>query len=217
MPVDVFKDFVPIGSLLANQLVFTMSPTLHEVSTFADFIAIAKRARPPLLYASIGNGSQHHLAMEMLKQRAGIDLVHVPYRGGGPAANALLAGEVPVMFGGGSTVPLIKAGNLKGLAVTGTKPSTELPDLPRIGQFFPGYEFTLWQALFVPAGTPEAIVERLRTEVQTVMKLPEVTERLGAAGSGEPLVLSTPEFLALMRRDYDRYGEVIRAIGLKLE
>jgi tripartite-type tricarboxylate transporter receptor subunit TctC len=217
MPVDAFKDFVAISSLIANQIVLTSGPGLKDVSTFAEFIAVARRTKPPLLYASIGNGSQHHLAMEILKQRAGIDLVHVPYRGGGPAANALLSGEIPVMFGGGSTVPLIKAGNLKGLAVTGPKPSAELPDLPRIAEIYPGFEITPWQGLFAPIGTPDAIITRLRVEVDVILKLPEVVDRLAAAGTGEPLILSPAEFAALIRRDYDRYGEVIRAIGLKLD
>src|SRR6266850_3472412 len=121
MPMDPMKAFVGIGTLVSNQLVLAVNPALVLANDFRGFIDVAKRARPELAYASIGNGSQHHLAMEMLKQQAGIKLTHVPYKGGGPAANATIAGEVAAMFGGGSVVPLAKAGKMRALAVSGTK------------------------------------------------------------------------------------------------
>jgi tripartite-type tricarboxylate transporter receptor subunit TctC len=128
MPFDPFKDLVPVASLSSNQLVLAVHPGV-QADNLRDFVELARRSNPPLFYGSIGNGSQHHLAMEMLKQHVGIDLTHVPYRGGGPAAIALLAGEVSAMFGGGSIVPTIHAGKVRGLASTGTdrNPATPAP------------------------------------------------------------------------------------------
>ncbi len=123
---------MPIGTLMTNQLILAVNPTVVPVNDFPGFVEFARRASSPLFYASIGNGSMHHLAMELLKQRAKIDLTHVPYRGGGPAGIAVMAGENAVMFGGGSVVPMIKSGKLKGLAVSGKTRSPTLPDLPTI-------------------------------------------------------------------------------------
>src|SRR5690349_24298759 len=109
MPFDVFKDLVPVASVSSNQLVLAVHPSV-PANDLRQFVELARRSKPPLLYASIGNGSQHHLAMEMLKQHVGIDLTHVPYRGGGPAAIGLVAGDVSAMFGGGSLVPTIQSG-----------------------------------------------------------------------------------------------------------
>jgi tripartite-type tricarboxylate transporter receptor subunit TctC len=217
MPVNPTKDFVPIGTLVTNLLILAVNPTVVPVSDFPGFIEFARRAPSPLFYASIGNGSMHHLAMELLKQRAKIDLTHVPYRGGGPAGIAVVSGENAAMFGGGSVVPMIRSGKLKGLAVSAKTRSPTLPDLPTIDTFYPGYEVPIWQALFAPAGTPAAIVDKLRTELNVVLAQPEVAQRLIAAGSGEPLILSLDELAAMIRRDYERYGQIVRDIGLKVD
>src|SRR5437588_5703429 len=111
MPVDPMKDFVPVANLVANQVVLAVNPALVPANDLREFVAFARASTKPLFYASIGNGSQHHLAMEMLKQHTGISLTHVPYKGGGPAAIAVVSGEVAAMFGGGSVVPLIKSGS----------------------------------------------------------------------------------------------------------
>ena len=120
MTFDPLKDLLPVASLAANQMVLAVHPSV-QANNLRDFVDLAKRTNPPLFYASIGIGSQHHLAMEMLKQHAGIELTHVPFRGGGPAGIALLAGEVTAMFGGGSIAPIIQSGKARGLAVTGTQ------------------------------------------------------------------------------------------------
>jgi tripartite-type tricarboxylate transporter receptor subunit TctC len=159
----------------------------------------------------------HHLAMELLKKTAKIDLTHVPYKGGGPAGIAVLSGQNAAMFGGGSVVPMIKSGKLKGLAVSAKKRSPTLPELPTIDSFYPGYEVTIWQGLFAPVGTPPEIIEKLRTAVNAVLAMPVVGQRLVASGSGEPSILPLEDFTAMIRRDYERYGEVIREIGLKVE
>ena len=217
MAVHPMKDFVPIGTLISNQLILAVNPTVVPVNDFPGFIAFAKHASSPLFYASIGNGSMHHLAMELLKKTAKIDLTHVPYKGGGPAGIAVLSGENAVMFGGGSVVPMIKSGKLKGLAVSAKTRSPTLPDLPTIDSFYPGYDVTIWQGLFAPVGTPAEIVEKLRTELNAVLAMPIIAQRLIAAGSGEPSILSLEEFSAMIRRDYERYGQVIRDIGLKVD
>src|SRR5262249_33123370 len=145
------------------------------------------------------------------------DLTHVPYRGGGPAAIALLAGDVSAMFGGGSIVPTIRAGKVRALASTGTERNPATPQLPTIAGIYPGYEAPIWHRLCVPAGTPAPIIERLRAEIAVVLALPDFRERLAASGSGEPYVVPVEEFAARMRRDHDKYGKLIRAIGVKVE
>ena len=217
MTVHPMKDFVPIATLISNQLILAVNPTAVPVKDFPGFIDLAKRTSPPLFYASIGNGSMHHLAMELLKKTAKIDLTHVPYKGGGPAGIAVLSGQNAVMFGGGSVVPMIKSGKLKGLAVSAKKRSPTLPELPTIDSFYPGYEVTIWQGLFAPVGTPPEIIEKLRAEVNAVLAMPVVGQRLVASGSGEPSILPLEDFTAMIRRDYERYGEVIRQIGLKVD
>src|SRR5213080_1737673 len=215
MAIDPLKELLPVASLVVNELILAVNPAL-AVKNFQNFVALARAARPPLFYASIGNGSEHHLAMELLKQQAGIDLVHVPYRGGGPAAIGVMAGDVAAMFGGGSVAPLVQAGKLQGLAVSGQRRSRLLPDLPAIAEFYPGYEVTIWQGLFAPAGTAPAILARLRAETNAVLAQADVAE-LAAAGSGEPYVTSPTEFIACIRGDYERYGKLIKAIGISVD
>jgi len=217
MPIDPLKDLLPVASLVSNALVLAANPALTAGKDFRGFVALARAARPPLFYASIGNGSEHHLAMELLKQQAGIDLTHVPYRGGGPAAIGVIGGDVAAMFGGGSVAPLILSGQLRGLAVSAARRTPLFPDLPAIAEIYPGFEVTLWQGLFAPIGTPPEVVARLRAEASVVRVLPEVTERLAAAGAGEPMVAAEAEFLARIRADYDKFGKVIRGIGAKVE
>src|SRR2546429_8061827 len=124
---------MPVASVVSNELILAVNPAL-PVQDFQAFIALARAARPPLFYASIGNGSEHHLAMELLKQQAGIDLVHVPYRGGGPAAIGVMAGDVAAMFGGGSVAPLIQSGKLRGLAGARQRRSHLLPEMSPVAE-----------------------------------------------------------------------------------
>jgi len=216
MSFDPMKELVPVTSLVSNQVVLTVNPSL-AANSLQEFIALAKSTKPPMFYASIGNGSNHHLAMEMLKQHVGIDLTHVPYRGGGPAAIALLAGEVSAMFGGGSVVPTIKSGKLRGLATTGTVRNPATPELPTIHEIYPGFEALSWHGVFAPVGTPQPIVDRLRQELKEVASLPEFKERLANTGSGEPYLVSPEELTARITRDYEKYGKLIRSIGVKVD
>jgi tripartite-type tricarboxylate transporter receptor subunit TctC len=216
MPIDPLKDLLPVASLVSNALLLVENPALPP-KTFSDFIAAARNAKPPLLYGSIGNGSEHHLAMELLKQQAGIDMTHVPYRGGAPAAVGVMGGEVTAMFGGGSVATLVQAGKLRGLAISGRKRSPEFPDLPSISEFYPAYDVTLWQGLFAPPGTPPEIVARLRTEANAALAEPALAQKLAAAGSGEPYVTTLEEFSARIRADNERYGRIIAAGGIRVE
>jgi tripartite-type tricarboxylate transporter receptor subunit TctC len=215
MPIDPMRDLVPVASLISNQLILAAHPTVVTASDFPGFIEQAKRT--PLFYASIGNGSMHHLAMELLKRRANVDLTHVPYKGGGPAGIAVMSGENAVMFGGGSVVPHIRSGKLKGLAVSTKRRSPVLPDLPTIDSFYPGYDVAIWQGLFAPVGTPQPILDRLRAEVNAVLAQPDIAQRLIKAGSGEPSIMPLDEFQAMIRRSNEQLGALIRQIGLKVD
>lgn len=209
------KDLVPIASIFQNQFALTVNPNV-PANTLPEFIAYARKANPPLRYASAGPGSLHQLGIEMLKQRAGIDLVHVPYRGGAAAGTATIAGETHVVLAGAGAAGLIRSGRLRALAITSAKRSPLFPDLPPIGDFYPGYDLTAWAGLFAPAGTPESVVSRLHAEVHKALAERGLAQKLTKVGP-QPLLLSVQEFNALIRRDFDRYGKVVKAIGLKIE
>jgi len=216
MPFDTLKDLVPVTSIASNQFFLSVNPSV-PAKTLPEFVEFARKAKPPLAYASGGNGSQHQFGIEMLKQRAGIDLLHVPYRGGAPAGMATVAGETSVVLAGASNAPLLKSGQLRGLATTGRKRSPLFPDMPTIGEFYPGYELTIWLGLFAPAATPEAIVTTLRAEVQKALSQPDLTDKLNVTGALQPLLESPEEFAALISRDYEKYGKLAREIGIKVE
>ena len=205
-----------MASLINTQMVLAVNPSL-PVNTLPEFIEYARRANPPLAYGSIGNGSQHHLVMEMLKQRAGIDLLHVPFKGGGPATTALLAGEIAAAFGGNSVTGHVRAGKLRALAVAGKQRSAAFPDVPRLAEFFPGFEVTPWLALFAPAGVSPAVMSKLREATSRLLAEPAVSERIRRVGGLEPYVSPPEEFAALLRAEYARYGEIVRAVGAKID
>ena len=215
-PVNVLTELVPVASVAGNQFILGVNPNL-PVRTFAEFLALARRSDPPLAYASGGAGSQHQLAMEMLMRRAGIQLLHVPFRGGTPAVIATVSGDTAAVFSGTSSAPLLREGKLRGLAVTGPRRSAQFPDLPTIGETFPGYELTIWLGLFGPAAMPAPVVARLRGEVNASLAEPEVRQRLEAGGGLEPLATTPEAFAALIRSDGEKYGALIREIGIKVE
>jgi tripartite-type tricarboxylate transporter receptor subunit TctC len=216
MAIDPLKDLLPVASVVSNALILAIDPKLGP-RDFRAFIDLARRAPSPLFYGSIGNGSEHHLAMEMLKQAAGINLTHVPYKGGGPAALGVMAGDVAAMFGGGSASALVQSGEMRGIAVSGRARSPLLLDLPAIIEFYPDYEVTLWQGLFAPLGTRPEIVTRLRADLAAVLAQPDLVGKLAAAGAGDPYITTQAEFAARIRADYGRYGKVIKTIGLRVE
>jgi tripartite-type tricarboxylate transporter receptor subunit TctC len=217
MSIDPLKDLLPIASLVSNELILAANPAVTSGLDLRGFVALARATKPPLFYGSIGNGSEHHLAMEFLKQQASVDLVHVPYRGGGPAAIGVMAGDVAAMFGGGSVAPLVQSGKLTGLAVSGPRRSPALPELPAVAELYPGYEVTLWQGLFAPVATPDAIIARLRSEVAAILAQPDFAEKLTAAGAGEPYVTTPSDFVARIHSDHGKYGKLIKSIGITVE
>jgi tripartite-type tricarboxylate transporter receptor subunit TctC len=216
MPIDTLKDLQPVTPVAVNQFVLTVNPSL-PVRTFPEFIEYAKKANPPLAYASGGNGSQHHLTMEMLKQRTGINLLHVPYKGGAPAAAATVAGETACVWSGSSNAAQIKAGRLRPLAVSGAHRSPQYPDLPTISEFYPGFVNSIWLGLFGPAGMPPETLAKLRAEMKRVLESPDVKQRMNAAGGLDPYLASPEEFAALIQRDYEKYAKVVKDIGLKVD
>jgi tripartite-type tricarboxylate transporter receptor subunit TctC len=216
MPLDTLKDLEPVASLVNTQMILSVSPAL-PVANLQEFIDYARRTNPPLAYASIGNGSQHHLVMEMLKARAGIDLLHVPFKGGGPATIALLGGEVSVMFGGNSVAGHIKSGKMRALAVAGKQRSAAYPDLPRLAEFYPDLEVTPWLALFGPSGMPAAVLGRLRNETHRLLGDADLREKIRNVGGLEPYVTTPEEFRALLRAEHAKYGQIVKAAGARID
>jgi len=216
MPLDTLRDLEPIATLVNTQMVLSVNPAL-PVRTLQEFVDYARRARPPLAYASIGNGSQHHLVMEMLKARAGIDLLHVPFKGGGPATVALLAGEVSVMFGGNSVAGHIKSGKLRALAVAGKNRSSAHPELPRLADFYPDLEVTPWLGLFGPVGLPPSVLSQLRRETSRLLADEDFRGRIRNLGGLEPYVTTPEEFAALIRAEHAKYAQVVKAAGARVD
>jgi tripartite-type tricarboxylate transporter receptor subunit TctC len=171
-----------------------------------------------IAFASSGNGSAQHLAGELFRQRAGLDMVHVPYKGGGPALIDVMAGQVPLYFGNmASALPHVKNGKLKALAVTGSKRSAAAPDLPTVAESgMPGYQVYEWNAIFAPAGTPAAIVNRLQAEIAKAVNIPEVRERMLALG-GEIVASSPAELGVWVREQTASWAKVVRTGNIKLE
>ena len=195
LPFDVQRDLQPITSLGSSDQMIVVHPGV-PAATLKEFIALAKQKPGAFNYASTGIGSVDHLGTELLNKRAGIQLVHVTYKGGGQAGAALLAGEVQVRIGAAaSTIPTVQSGRLRALAIASGKRSKLLPDLPTVAESgYPGFEVNVWYALFAPAGTPRGIIERIRAQTIKAMQAADVQAQLDRAGVN-PLT-STPEELA---------------------
>jgi tripartite-type tricarboxylate transporter receptor subunit TctC len=216
MPFDTMKDLAPVASLVSNGFFLAINPSV-PAQTLAEFIEFARRANPPLQYASGGNGSQHHLTMERLKARAGISMVHIPYKGGSPAATATVAGEVSATMSGTSSAPQIKAGRLRALAFTGPQRSPVMPDVPTVAELYPDFVMVQWYGLFAAAGTPDAVLARLRSEVNKALSQPDVKERLRNAGGVEAWITSPEEFTAEIRAEFGKYGKLVKEVGAKVD
>ena len=217
MPLNTLKDLAPISMVaVSSGFLFVVHPSV-PVKNFQEFIDYAKSADPPLAYSSGGSGSLHHLAMEMLRLRAGLRLVHVPYKGGAPAVTAILAGEVSAAITSSVTGAHVRAGRLRGLAVTGSRRLPAFPDLPAIAEFYPGYQMSSWFGVFGPAALPEPVIAKLRTEINRVLEMPEARQRLQAAGQFEPYVTTREEFVDRIRADYEKFGTLVKQIGIKVD
>jgi len=216
MDLDTLKALTPVSSVASNQFVLAVNPDL-PVKTFPEFIEYARQHKPPLAYASGGNGSQHNLTMEMLKARTGIDLLHVPYRGGAPATAATVSGETAAMWAGSSNAAQIKGGRLRALAVSGAKRSAAYPDLPTISEFYPGFENSIWLGIFAPAGVPQTVIAKLHEATNAVLADSATAEKIRHVGGLEPYSSTPDEFAALLRAEYAKYGEIVKAVGAKVD
>ena len=218
VPYDPIKDFDRITMGVQLQNFFIVHPSLG-VKTMADLIALAKQKPGALNYASSGLGSPGHLAGELFKTMAGVEVVHVPYKGGGPALTALIANQVPVFVSVISTgVPPVKAGQAVGLAVTGAKRSPALPNVPTVAELpgMAGYEASNWYGFVVPDGTPPAIRERLHRDITAALNAPEVRDALLKRGI-EPAPSSAEAFTAYIKSETVKWGKVIRTANLRAQ
>jgi tripartite-type tricarboxylate transporter receptor subunit TctC len=211
---DAIRDFAPVGLIVYAQYFLSVANGL-PVSSVNDLITLAKARAQPLSYASSGIGSANHLSGELFKTMAGIQLNHVPYKGGAPALNALLTGEVQVSFTSSVALPHSKAGRIRTIAVTGGKRTAIAPDIPTIGESgVPGYEVIGWYGMAAPARTPKAIIERLNGTINRV--LPELRDRY--VNLGMDLGGGTPgEFGAFLRSERDKWARVVKLSGAKAE
>ena len=217
LPYDPIRDFAPVALLAEAPLVLVVHPSV-PARDLAEFIAYARKNPGKLNFASNGNGSSSQLAAVMFDSMAGVDMVHVPYKGLAPALADLLSGQVQLMFSSiVAILPHIKSGRLRALAVTGTKRLPLLPDLPTVAERgFPGYEASSWYGILAPAGTPREIVTKLNAEFTKALEQPEVSRTLRAEGA-EPIGGSPEQFAAFIRAEKDRMGKVIREGGIRLE
>jgi len=208
---NFIRDIAPVAGVLRGPYVLVVNPSVPAKSV-PEFIAYAKANPRKLNMASSGTGTGGHIASELFKMMAGIDMVHVPYRGGGPAFNDLLGGQVQVMFPGTvGTIEYINAGRLRALAVTTATRSDVLPDIPIVGEFVPGYEASTWFGVGAPKATPADIVERLNKEINAGLADPKIKARLADLG-GAVLALSPAAFGKLIVDETEKWGKVIRAL-----
>ena len=217
LPYDPLKDFAPVTVLGIVTSVMVTTPSL-PVASVRDLVALAKKRPGQLNFTSSGAGSSTHLTGELLKQRAGIAMTHINYKGSGPALTDVMAGFVEIMFENlPSALPFINANKLKVLAVTGKDRSPVLKSVPTLAESgFPGFDMVSWQALVAPAGTPRAVVDRLNAEVAKVLKTPEMKEKM--TGLGTDVVANSPEqFAQYLREETAKWSKIVKDAGIKLE
>ena len=214
LPYDSEKDFSFISQLVNVPLMMVAHPSLN-VKTLREFIALAKAQPNKINYASIGNGTPHQLAMELLRVGANIELTHVAYKGVAPALADVLAGHAHVMFTGtSSAAPHIKEGRLVPLAISSAKRQQAFPNIPAVSEVLPDYEFVTWYGVVGPAGLPREISQRLSKEIAAVMALPDVKEKL--TGMGVEAAPSTPDdFSSFMRRQTSSFSRMVQLTGVK--
>jgi tripartite-type tricarboxylate transporter receptor subunit TctC len=217
IPYDPVRDFAPVTQVANVPNVLVVHPAL-PANSVKELIALAKAKPGTLNFASGSNGSAGHLAGELFKSMAGVDIVRVPYKGGGPALLALLGGQVQVMFPTAASVsPHVKSGRLRALAVTSAQPSLLFPDVPTVAASgVPGYVAEQNIGVFAPAKTPAAIIDRIYREIVAVLGKPEVRERFGNAGV-EPVGTAPQEFAAVIKTDIARMTALIRSSGIRAD
>ena len=218
MTFDPVRDFAPVAFLAGVPNIMEVNPKNVKATTVQEFIAEAKAAPKKLSFASSGNGTSIHLSGEMFKQMAGVDIVHVPYRGSAPAVNDLIAGQVDLMFDNlPSSIEQVRGGNLRAIAVTSAKRSAALPDVPTIAESgLPGFDASSWFAIFAPAKTPPEIVAKLNAEVLKALADPELQKRFADIG-GEIRPYKPDELGAFVKAEIEKWAKVVKTSGAKIE
>ena len=218
LPYDTVRDFAAVTEVAKLPFMLVAHPSLG-VSNVAELIAAAKRRPGQINYASVGNGSGVHLATELLKKQAGIDLVHIPYKGSAPALNDVLAGTTQIMFVNLlSGLQHVKSGRIRALGVGTARRLRALPDVPTIAESgVPGYEFEAWFGIIAPVSTPRPIVDRLNAEFRRVLALPEVRDRLLNDGGMEAVGGTAAQFASLIAGEQSRWGKLIKETGARVD
>jgi tripartite-type tricarboxylate transporter receptor subunit TctC len=217
IPFDPVKDFAPISVVTSAPYLLLVNPSVG-VNSVADLIALAKARPGKVLYASAGNGTAGHLGMELIKTMAGIDMVHIPYKGSPPALTDLIAGQVSAAFDNVlSASPHVKAGKLRAIAVSTGKRSTAVPEVPTVAESgLPGFEVAVWQGILAPAGTPKAVVDTLYRAIVAALGRPDMKERMAA--NGTEIIGGTPaEFAAFIQSDLVKWAKVVKSSGARVD
>lgn len=213
---DPIRDFSPVTQLSRFPNLIAAHPSL-PVKTLADMIALAKAKPGTLNYASAGTGTGTHMSAELLRQMTGIDIVQVPFKGGGPASIAAIGGQTQLIVGTSvGTLPFVRSGKLRGLAVISPKCSPAAPELPAIAETVPGYDHEPWNGLFAPAKTPPAIIAKLNAEVVRMLASPEV-KKIFANEAGEAVGNTPAEFAAVVQSESAKWAKVVKTAGIKIE
>jgi tripartite-type tricarboxylate transporter receptor subunit TctC len=214
LPFDVRRDIAPVAGLVAYPMILIANPSL-PARTVPELIALARANPGKVTMASFGTGSASHLAGELFKMMAQVDMVHVPYRGGAPMVTDLLAGQVQVGFDVMVTsLPHVRTGALRALAVAGSERFDMLPDVPTIAETVPGYEARTWAGVGAPRGTPPEIIARLNREISAGLSDPSITSRLAQVGT-VPMILSPEEFAAYIAAEADKWAKVVKFASIK--
>ena len=216
LPYDTLKDFIGVTTLARQVGVLLVHPSL-PTKTGRELVALAKKRSGDLVYASSGNGSYAHMSMALFMSMAKINMVHVPYKGGGPANIALVAGETQVLLTSlGSVVNYINQGRVRALGVSSPDRSKQFPKIPAIAEFVPGYDFVGWVGCFVPAGTPRPVVDALNAALKKALEDPEISSKL-LSQTLDPLYSTPEQFAERLQSDYRKYADVVKISGAKSE
>lgn len=217
LPYDVHKDFSAVAFLVTAPNILVVNPSVPAASV-RELIDLAKSKPGQLSFGSGGVGQTPHLAAELFKSMAGVDMIHIPYKGGAPATADLIAGRISVMFGGMVvTLPHVKSGKLRALAITGARRSKAVPELSTIAESgLPGYEANEWFGVFAPAGTPKAVVESLNTAIRSVLKMPDTQERFSGLGA-EVVDMNAQVFSVFVEKQIAKWAQVIKGANIRAE
>jgi tripartite-type tricarboxylate transporter receptor subunit TctC len=216
MPYDPVRDLTPIVNVTAGPFVLLANPTF-PANNMAEFIALAKKQPGKIPYASSGAGGQQHLAMESVRSTAGIDVVHVPYKGFGQGVTDVLANQVPLIFGGiTASISYVGSGKLKALGVTSLRRAKAMPDVPAIAETLPSFDITAWYGFMGPANLPREIVNKINADSRAIIARPDFQERLAKDGI-EPVGNTPEQFAAEIKTDIQRWAQIVKAAAIKPE